>query len=165
MIPQRVRGIILCDSVASALPNMEAWSARGEIMRRFIHKSSVVLIAVCTLASLYAWNAKAGQALDQPPSPPKFRLPADEVGPVRYRLDLTVVPDQDTFAGAVEIDLQLAKSTSVLWLNSEKLTVKDASLTVGDEKLPAKVISEPQDYVGFAFDHPVRPGAATLRVV
>ena len=87
------------------------------------------------------------------------------MGPVRYRLDLTVVPDQDTFIGAVEIDLQLAKSTSVLWLNGERLTVKDATLTVGHEKLAAKVISEPQDYVGFAFDHPVGPGEATLRVV
>jgi len=134
-------------------------------MRRFVHKFTVVLIAVFTLASLYAWNAKADQALDQPPIPPKFRLPAHEVGPVRYRLDLTVVPDQDTFVGAIEIDLQLAKSTSVLWLNGERLTVKDASLTVGHEKLAAKVISEPKDYLGFAFDHPVGPGAATLRVV
>jgi alanyl aminopeptidase len=133
-------------------------------MRRFVHKSTVVLIAVCALASLYAWNAKADQALDQPPIPPKFRLPAHEVGPVRYRLDLTVVPDQDTFIGAVEIDLHLAKSTSVLWLNGERLTVKGATLTVGHEKLAAKVISEPQDYVGFAFDHPVGPGEATLRV-
>ncbi|MGB9484644.1 MAG: M1 family metallopeptidase [Terriglobia bacterium] len=134
-------------------------------MRRFVHKSTVVLIAVCTLAILYAWNAKADQAPDQPPIPPKFRLPARDVGPVRYRLDLTVVPDQDTFIGAVEIDLQLAKSTSVLWLNGERLTVKDATLTVGHEKLAAKVISEPQDYVGFAFDHPIGPGEATLRVV
>jgi alanyl aminopeptidase len=134
-------------------------------MRRFVHKSTVVLIAVCALASLYAWNAKADQALDQPPIPPKFRLPAHEVGPLRYRLDLTVVPDQDTFLGGVEIDLQLAKSTSVLWLNGERLTVKDATLTVGHEKLAAKVISEPKDYVGFSFDHPVGPGEATLRVV
>ncbi len=134
-------------------------------MRRFVHKSTVVLIAVCTLAILYAWNAKADQALDQPPTSPKFRLPSHEVGPVRYRLDLTVVPDQDTFMGTVEIDLQFAKSTSVLWLNGERLTVKDATLTVGHEKLAAKVISEPQDYVGFAFDHPVGPGDATLRVV
>ena len=133
-------------------------------MRRFVHKSTVVLFAVCALASLCAWNAKADQALDQSPIPPKFRLPAHEVGPVRYRLDLTVVPDQDTFVGAIEIDLQFAKSTSVLWLNAERLNVKDATLTVGHEKLAAKVISEPQDYVGFAFDHPVGPGAATLRV-
>ena len=106
-------------------------------MRRFVHKSTVVLIAVFTLAILYAWNAKADQALDQPPIPPKFRLPAQEVGPVRYRLDLTVVPDQDTFIGAVEIDLQLAKSTSVLWLNSERLTVKGATLAASFSTIPS----------------------------
>src|SRR5271157_5265152 len=133
-------------------------------MRRFAHKSTVVLFAVCALASLYAWSAKAGQAPDQAPIPPKFRLPAHEVGPVRYRADLTIVPDQDTFSGTVEIDLQIAKPTSLLWLNAERLTVKDATLTVGHEKLAAKVISEPQDYVGFSFDHPVAPGEATLRV-
>ena len=106
-------------------------------MRQFVHKSTVVLIALSAWASLCAWNAKADQAPDQSPIPPKFRLPADEVGPVRYRLDLTLVPDQDTFSGAVEIDLQFAKSTSVLWLNAERLTVKDATLTVSDEKLAA----------------------------
>jgi alanyl aminopeptidase len=133
-------------------------------MRRFVSKSIVVLIAVCAWTSLCAWNAKADQALDQAPTPPKFRLPADEVWPIRYRVDLPLIPDQDTFSGTVEIDLQLAKSTSVLWLNAEKLTVKDATLTVGHEKLAAKVISEPHDYVGFAFDQPVAPGVATLRV-
>jgi hypothetical protein len=83
------------------------------------HNSTLVVMAVCTLAILYASTARAGQALDQPLILPQFRLPAHEVEPVRYRVDLTVVPDQDTFAGAIEIELQLAKSTSVLWLNGE----------------------------------------------
>jgi alanyl aminopeptidase len=114
--------------------------------------------------SLDVSHARVGQALDQTPIPPKFRLPAHEVWPIRYRADLTIVPDQDTFSGAVEIDLQFAESTSVLWLNSERLTMKEATLTVGHEKLAAKVIREPSDFVGFAFDHPVGPGEATLRV-
>jgi alanyl aminopeptidase len=134
-------------------------------MRQPVHKSTVVLIAVCAWASLHAWNAKAGQATGQAPTPPKFRLPADEVAPVRYRLDLTLVPDQDTFQGAVEVDLQLAKSTSVVWLNAEWLTVKEAALMVGQQKLAAKVIGQPHDYLGFAFGRPVGPGTATLRVV
>jgi alanyl aminopeptidase len=86
------------------------------------------------------------------------------VGPIRYRADLTIVPDQDTFTGVIEIDLQFAEPTSILWLNSERLIVKDATLTVGHEKLAAKVIREPIDYVGFAFKHPVAPGDATLHV-
>jgi alanyl aminopeptidase len=121
-------------------------------------------MALCVLVSLYVFEARVGQAQNQTPIPPKFRLPADQVGPIRYRVDLTIVPDQDTFSGVVEIDLQFAQSTSILWLNSEKLAVKDATLTVGQENLAAKVIPEAQDYVGFAFERSVGPGEATLRV-
>jgi len=115
---------------------------------------------VCALAGLYVSRAKAEQA----PSPPQFRLPADSVGPVRYRAELTIVPDQDTFTGKVEIDLRFAKSAAVLWLNGENLTVKDATLTTGNEKLAAKVINEPKDFVGLAFEHPVGLGEATLHI-
>ena len=70
--------------------------------------------------------------------PPKLRLPADVATPVRYRLDLTAIPDQDTFTGTIEIDLRFAKSTPVLWLNAQKLTVKEASLTAEGEKSTRK---------------------------
>jgi len=93
-----------------------------------------------------------------------LRLPADAASPVRYRLELTVVPGQDTFSGIVEIDLQFAKSARALWLNAEKLTLKEATLTMGSEKLAAKVVTVPKDFVGFSFDHPVGPGPATLQV-
>jgi alanyl aminopeptidase len=93
-----------------------------------------------------------------------LRLPADVVGPVRYRVELTAIPDQDTFKGAIDIDLQFAKSTSILWLNAEKLAIKDATLTVEGEKLAARIITEPKDCVGFSFDRPVGPGPATLHV-
>jgi alanyl aminopeptidase len=72
------------------------------------------------------------------------------------------VPDQDTFTGAIDIDLEFKKPSAGLWLNAEKLEIKDATLTVGSEKLAAKVITEPHDYVGFALGHHVGPGAATL---
>ena len=131
-------------------------------MRRFAHKTTVVLIAVCTLLSLDISYAKAGQVQDQALTPPRFRLPADEVRPIRYRVDLTIIPDQDTFTGAIDIDLQFAKPASVLWLNAEKLEIKDATLTAGGEKFAAKIITKPNDYVGFAFNHPAGPGPATL---
>jgi cytosol alanyl aminopeptidase len=101
---------------------------------------------------------------DDSPAPPKLRLPADVVGPVRYRVELTAIPDQDTFTGAIDIDLQFSKPSSVLWLNAEKLAIKNATLTVGNEKLPARIITEPKDFVGFSFDHPISPGSAILHV-
>jgi len=97
-------------------------------------------------------------------TPPAFRLVADVAAPVRYSVELTVVPDQDTFTGAVDIDVRFAKAVPVLWLNAERLTFKDASLTVGGEKQSVKVLPQPKDLVGFAFDRAVGPGEATLRV-
>jgi len=35
---------------------------------------------------------------------------------------------------------------------------------VGGEKLAAKVVTEPKDFVGFSFGRPVGPGPATLHV-
>jgi len=133
-------------------------------MRRFVHKTAAVLIAVCALASLDVSHARAGQAPDQGLTPPKFRLPADVVKPIRYRVDLTIIPDEEKFVGAIEIDLQFAKPAGVLWLNADKLAFKDATLTVEGEKFDAKVITTPKDDVGFAFGHHVGPGPATLHV-
>jgi len=123
-----------------------------------------IIIAGLIVAS--AWGtlpASCGWA-DESPAPPKLRLPADVVGPVRYRVELTAIPDQDTFTGAIDIDLQFAKATPLLWLNAEKLTVKEATLTAGGKKLAAKVIAEPKDYIGFDFGQPVGPGPTTLHV-
>ena len=117
---------------------------------------------MCALASLEVSDVRAGQAAGQGPTPPKFRLPSDVVGPVRYRVDLTLIPDQDTFTGVIDIDLQFTKPAAVLWLNAEKLQIKDAALAVGGEKMAANIIKEPTDYVGFTFDHDVGPGPATL---
>ena len=133
---------------------------QGGIVQRLWRVTTAVLIVTSGWGTLHRSSVWA----EDSPAPPKLRVPADLVGPVRYRVELTAIPDQDTFAGAIDIDLQFAKPTSVLWLNAGKLAVKDATLAVGGEKLAAKVITEPKDYVGFAFDHPVRPGPATLHV-
>jgi len=110
------------------------------------------------------WGTFSGAFADDSPAPPKLRLPADVVGPVRHRVELTVIPDQDTFSGTIDIDMRFTKPTSVVWLNAEKLVVKNANLTAGGEKLAAKIITEPKDYVGFEFGQPVGPGLATLHV-
>jgi cytosol alanyl aminopeptidase len=95
--------------------------------------------------------------------PPQFRLPTFAT-PVRYSVNLTVIPDKDTFTGTVDIDLNYKEASSVLWLNAEKITVKAATLTSGARTLPAKVISEPKDLVGFSFDSSVPPGPAKFHV-
>jgi cytosol alanyl aminopeptidase len=99
---------------------------------------------------------------DSPPAP--FRLPADVAQPVRYEVDLTVVPDQDTFEGSSDIDVNFKKATPILWLNANKLQVREATVSVGQETMAAKVVSTPKDYVRFEFAHEVGPGEAKLHV-
>ena len=95
--------------------------------------------------------------------PPQFRLPPT-VFPERYKVDLTVVPDKDTFRGTIDIDLDFKQSSSVLWLNAEKLAIKDAALTTGGQTAAVQVITEPKDLVGFSFARSIGLGPAKLRV-
>jgi aminopeptidase N len=95
--------------------------------------------------------------------PPHLRLP-ETVAPERYRLHLTLTPDQDRFRGAIEIDLRIAEAAKAIWLNGTNLEVSRATLRAGGQTLAAKVIAAQRDYVGFEFDPPAPPGPATLRV-
>jgi aminopeptidase N len=96
-----------------------------------------------------------------PPTPPTLRLPAT-AKPLRYDLDLTIVPSRETFTGTVGVDLQIAEPTAVLWLNATGLTIQDARLDVGGQTLGARVVPGGDDFVGFAFDAPIAPGPARL---
>ena len=95
--------------------------------------------------------------------PPKLRLPGD-VQPVRYRLDLTIVPQQDGFSGKIEIDLDVHKPTDVVWLNARDLTVDSAQLTAGGRTTVAKVQTSGTEFTGFAADAPLPAGTAQLRI-
>ena len=131
---------------------------------RTLRNLAVSLALACSLVAVLVAVPAARAQTGEAPAPPKFRLPGDVVGPLRYAVDLTVVPDQDTFTGAVDIQLNFKQSTSVLWLNAEKLKVKDATLTAGGAIVPLKVVPVDKDYVGFAFASPVAPGPAELHV-
>ena len=92
-------------------------------MQKFVHMTVAVVTLVSALVWLEVSCARAGQTPSQGPTPPKFRLPVDEARPICYRIDLAISPDQDTFAGAIDIDLRFAEQASVLWLNAEKLEI------------------------------------------
>jgi alanyl aminopeptidase len=112
---------------------------------------------VCLFCLIFA----AVQVATAQNQPPQFRLPTF-AAPVRYAVTLTLVPDKDTFTGTVDIDLNFHQPSAVLWFNAEMLTVKDATLTAGGRTAPAKVIAQPHDFVGFAFEQPVAAGTAKL---
>jgi alanyl aminopeptidase len=95
--------------------------------------------------------------------PPKFRLP-DTASPVRYAVDLTVVPGESAFRGAADIEFTVTESTPVLWLSASELTVESATLRAGGATRTATVTPGGSNFVGFAFDPPLAPGAGTLHV-
>jgi alanyl aminopeptidase len=94
------------------------------------------------------------------PEPPTFRLP-DTARPVRYAIDLTLVPGQDAFRGVADIDLYFDHASTMLWLNATDLNIEQASFTTPN--LKTQVIPGGENFVGFAFDQPLT-GKATLHV-
>ena len=95
-----------------------------------------------------------------PPEPPAFRLP-DDAKPVRYSIDLTIIPGEDTFRGTADIELIFARPSALLWLNATDLTIDQASFTTPNIK--TQVIPGGANFVGFALDSPIT-GNATLHV-
>jgi alanyl aminopeptidase len=96
-------------------------------------------------------------------APPTLRL-GDDVRPVRYRLDLTIVPQQDGFTGKIEIDLDIRKPTDTVWLNARDLTVDSAQLTAGGSSQAVKAQTSGTEFVGFAAASPIPAGPAQLRI-
>ncbi len=62
---------------------------------------------------------------------PSGQLP-DDVVPTHYALDLTVVPDQETFGGKAVIDVALKAPTAQIWLHGRDLKVAGVSVTDND---------------------------------
>jgi len=87
--------------------------------------------------------------------PSKLRLP-DTVQPVRYAVDLTVIPDRDTFQGAVDIAIDIRSATPVIWLNASDLVIQEASFRPASGALSkAQVLNGGNDFAGFSFEHPI----------
>lgn len=95
------------------------------------------------------------------PTPPKLRLP-DDVRPVRQSVELTLVPTQEIFAGKARIEVKVAKSTSVVWLNIEGLTIERAEAILGQTTVPAKIVPGGTQFVGLSFAEPLPVGNATI---
>jgi len=120
-------------------------------------------LAVAAAASL-AGEARLPASAASAPVPPKLRLPAT-ARPTAYEVDLTIIPEKETFSGAIDIDLELTEPTSLLWLNATELTVTEASLTEGKRRQTAQIVPGGDDFVGFGFRRSAAPGRARLHAV
>lgn len=79
--------------------------------RHLLHEFGAIFVVWFALAALSSADENT----------PPFRLPSDVAAPVRYAVDLTLVPDQDAFSGSSAIEIDFKKQTSSLWLNANNL--------------------------------------------
>lgn len=70
-------------------------------------------------------------ALSIPDVPPAARLPKG-VTPRHYRLSLLIDPEQDDFAGTVEIDIDISAPTDRFWIHGKDISVQTVLATLAD---------------------------------
>lgn len=94
--------------------------------------------AVCILA------ASILRAL---PAPPVFHLPSN-VTPLKYTVELNIDPQRDTFAGTMQIEVNVLKPTSVVWLNGKDLMLEPtANIRAGSLNMDAKVQTAADEFI------------------
>jgi cytosol alanyl aminopeptidase len=79
-----------------------------------------------------ATDVEAAAALPMPTG----RL-GDAVAPTHYRLDLTILPGEETFRGRVEIDVDIREPSPVIWLHGNRLSVREVTLSASGSRLAA----------------------------
>ena len=77
--------------------------------------------------------------------PPELRLDG-KTRPTRYAVELTLVPEAETFSGKVTVDLELSEATSLLWLHAADLEIRTASLSFGSNDHDARVLEESDEF-------------------
>lgn len=108
--------------------------------------------------------AAALPLLSADPAVPTFRLP-NTAAPIRCALNLTVIPEKETFSGVIDIDTSVLHPTDVLWLNAKGLNILEASYTpVKAKAVSAKVRYEGKDFLGLAFNHPLHVGTGRIHI-
>ena len=92
-------------------------------------------------------------------APPALRLP-DGVRPLRYAAELTLRPEDSTFRGAIEIEVEVLRETNIVWLNARLLQVDGARIG----EAAAQVLPGGEDFVGLRPATPLAPGRSKIRV-
>jgi alanyl aminopeptidase len=84
--------------------------------------------------------------------------------PIRYELDLLVLPKLPTFEGKVRIDLSLERPTGSIRLNARDLTIRTASLQTGGARIPLYFSAAGEETIGASLPASAGPGQARLEI-
>jgi aminopeptidase N len=94
---------------------------------------------------------------------PHGKLP-DAAMPEAYRLDLTVIPEKDTFTGHTEIDIRLKAATTSLFMHGRGLKIAKAVAVQNGKDIPVTFTQLDKTGVARAdFASPLNAGPATLK--
>ncbi len=92
------------------------------------------------------------------PAPPEFRLPAG-IRPSAYALALDLDADKETFAGHVEITLDVDAPAPYVWLDIENISIGKATVRTAGGEAELRTLSTSTDArVGFAGAAPFADG-------
>ncbi len=98
------------------------------------------------------------------PSAPKLQLPMG-VTPLAYQLDLTVIPERETFTGRVRIDIRFDAATDGFWIHGRGLDVDNVSLRTSDAVVAATYQQVTRDgVVRISLERQIAPQKAQLDI-
>jgi aminopeptidase N len=122
----------------------------------------VLLVSACRhldAETATAVPVNPGHKANEQVRPPTLRL-GNAISPQRYRLDLTVLPEQQSLKGKVSIDAVNTAESPAVWLNASELKIVKA--TVNGQ--PATVIETPEDFVGLQVKTSIAKGPLTIDI-
>lgn len=92
----------------------------------------------------------------------EFRLPNTAL-PLKYKLDLTIRPEEATFAGTVLIDIELKERVQTIWLNAKELMIQEIHVQVGTTSRTARWRTS-GEFLAVELGEPMGPGTAQLGI-
>ena len=94
---------------------------------------------------------------------PKLQL-GNEIRPVKYAAELTLVPGSAAFDGSIEIGIALAKPASLVWLNATELSIDEATVTSSGNRQTAAIEPGNDDFIALRVPSAIPAGIATLHL-
>lgn len=101
-----------------------------------------------------------------PEDPPLGRLPRD-IRPEHYTLALQIVPSSERFSGSARIRVTMDRPRDVIWMHGRRLSVTDATVTVGDDEPVTgtwEMVDEEEGVAALRLPRPVGPGQAQIAI-
>jgi len=105
--------------------------------------------------------AEIAPTVEQIPTGP---LP-DGIRPTRYRLSVTIIPEQDRFSGTSTIGIELDEPAATIWMHGQGLDVTSIYATHATARIPATWTPQTTDgVVRVDLQEPLPSGRSTLHV-